>query len=82
VIAPIKISLVDTSPVLASSTAVEAFRTTVELAQLADQAGFSRCWLSELHRVLTNAGATLEDAVTEHHLLIPQSPRPLQASRD
>ena len=43
--------------------AVEAFRTTVELAQLADQAGFSRYWLSELHGVLTNAGATPKVAV-------------------
>jgi luciferase family oxidoreductase group 1 len=58
-----KISIVDTSPVLAGSTAVEAFRTTVELAQLADQAGFSRYWLSELHGVLTNAGTTPEVAV-------------------
>jgi alkanesulfonate monooxygenase SsuD/methylene tetrahydromethanopterin reductase-like flavin-dependent oxidoreductase (luciferase family) len=58
-----KISIVDTSPVLAGSTAVEAFRTTVELAQLADRAGYSRYWLSELHGVLTNAGATPEVAV-------------------
>ena len=55
-----KISIVDTSPVLAGSTAMEAFRTTVELAQLADQVGFSRYWLSELHGVPTNAGATPE----------------------
>jgi hypothetical protein len=38
--APIKVSIVDTSPVVAGSTAVEVFRTTVELAQLADQCGF------------------------------------------
>jgi luciferase family oxidoreductase group 1 len=57
------ISIVDTSSVLAGSTAVEAFRTPVELAQLADQAGSSRYWLSELHSVLTNAGATPEVAV-------------------
>lgn len=31
-----KISIVDTSPLLAGSTAMEAFRTTAELAQLAD----------------------------------------------
>ena len=46
---PMKISIVDTSPVLVGSTAVEAFRTTAQLAELADQAGFSRYWLSELH---------------------------------
>jgi alkanesulfonate monooxygenase SsuD/methylene tetrahydromethanopterin reductase-like flavin-dependent oxidoreductase (luciferase family) len=49
--------------VLAGSTAVEAFRTTVELAEPADQAGFSRYWLSELHGVQTNAGTTPEVAV-------------------
>ena len=58
-----KISIVDTSPVLAGSTAVEAFRTTLELAELADRAGFSRYWLSELHSVPTNAGSTPEVAV-------------------
>src|SRR5205085_6705624 len=36
---------------------------TSELAQLADQVGFSRYWLSELHGVPTNAGATPEIAV-------------------
>jgi hypothetical protein len=60
---PMNISIVDTSSVLAGSTAVEAFRTPVELAQLADQAGSSRYRLSELHSVLTNAGATPEVAV-------------------
>lgn len=55
---PMKISRVDTSPVLAGSTAIEAFRTTVELAQLVDRAGFSRYWLSEQHGVVTNAGTT------------------------
>src|SRR5882757_9651048 len=39
-----KISIGDTSPVFAGSTAVEAFRTTVELAQVADQAGFFQRW--------------------------------------
>jgi alkanesulfonate monooxygenase SsuD/methylene tetrahydromethanopterin reductase-like flavin-dependent oxidoreductase (luciferase family) len=45
-----KISIVDTLPVLATSTAVEAFLTTIELAQLADQAGFSRYWLQTAPR--------------------------------
>src|SRR5205085_7911155 len=36
---------------------------TSELAQLADQVGFSRYWLSELHGVPTNAGATPEIAI-------------------
>src|SRR5437870_102745 len=61
---PLKVSIVDTSPVLAGSTAVEAFRTTAELAALADQAGYSRYWLSELHGVPTNAGTAPEVGVT------------------
>ena len=60
---PLKVSIVDTSPVLAGSTAVEAFRTTAELAELADHAGFSRYWLSELHGVPTNANTSPEVAV-------------------
>jgi luciferase family oxidoreductase group 1 len=58
-----KVSIVDTSPVLAGSTAVEAFRTTRQLAELADRAGYSRYWLSELHGVPTNAGAAPEVGV-------------------
>jgi hypothetical protein len=49
-----KISIVDTSPVLAGSTVVEALKTAVELAPLADQAGFSRYWL-RLHKYLQGA---------------------------
>src|SRR2546428_8348590 len=60
---PLKISIVDTSPVLAGATAVEAFRTTAELAELADHAGFSRYWLSELHGLPTDANTSPEVAV-------------------
>src|SRR3954451_14791278 len=58
-----KISIVDTSPILAGSTAVEALRTTQQLAELADRAGYSRYWLSELHGVPTNAGTAPEVGV-------------------
>ena len=58
-----KVSIVDTSPVLAGSSAVEALRTTLELAELADHAGFSRYWLSELHGVPTHAGTSPEVAI-------------------
>jgi alkanesulfonate monooxygenase SsuD/methylene tetrahydromethanopterin reductase-like flavin-dependent oxidoreductase (luciferase family) len=51
-----KLSIVDMSPVLAGSTAVEALRTTVQLAQLADHAGFSRYRVGELHGSPTHAG--------------------------
>lgn len=58
-----RVSIVDTSPVLAGSTAVEALRTTAELAELADHAGFSRYWLAELHSLRTNASTSPEVAV-------------------
>jgi len=56
----VKVSIVDMSPVLAGSTAVEALRTTVELAELADHAGFSRYWVGELHGLPTHAGTSPE----------------------
>jgi hypothetical protein len=58
-----KVSIVDTSPVRAGSTAVEAFRTTQELAELADRADYLRYWLSELHAVATTAGTAPEVGV-------------------
>lgn len=57
------LSIVDTSPVLAGTTAVEAFATTAQLAELADEAGFSRYWLAELHGLPTNASATPEVSI-------------------
>jgi len=56
----VKVSIVDMSPVLAGSTAVEALRTTVELAELADHAGFSRYWVGELHGLSTHAATSPE----------------------
>jgi luciferase family oxidoreductase group 1 len=58
-----KVSIVDTSPVLAGSTAVEAYQTSMELAELADQVGYSRYWMAELHGVPTNANASPEIAI-------------------
>ncbi len=58
-----KLSIVDTSPVLDGSTAVEAFETTRRLAQLAERAGFTRYWSAELHGIPTNANASPEIAI-------------------
>ena len=58
-----KVSIVDMSPVLAGSTAIEALRTTMELAELADHAGFSRYWLGELHGLPTHGGTSPEVAI-------------------
>jgi luciferase family oxidoreductase group 1 len=55
-----KVSIVDTSPVLAGSTAVEAYQLTLDLAELADQIGYSRYWIAELHGLTTNASTSPE----------------------
>jgi luciferase family oxidoreductase group 1 len=55
-----KVSIVDTSPVLADSTATEAYQLTLDLAGLADQIGYSRYWMAELHGVRTNASTSPE----------------------
>ena len=59
-----KVSIVDTSPLLAGSTAVEAYQLTLDLAELADQLGYSRYWMAELHGVPTNAGTSPEIGIT------------------
>ena len=58
-----KVSINDSSPIAAGSSAVDAFRTTRRLAELADQAGYHRYWLTELHGVPTNANASPEVAM-------------------
>ncbi|HKR00622.1 MAG TPA: LLM class flavin-dependent oxidoreductase [Pyrinomonadaceae bacterium] len=46
---PIRLSVLDLSPVAAGSSAPEALRNTLDLAQLADQLGYTRYWLAEHH---------------------------------
>lgn len=58
-----KVSIVDTSPVLAGSTAVEAYQLTLDLAELADQIGYSRYWIAELHGLTTNASTSPEAGI-------------------
>ncbi|WP_256259233.1 MsnO8 family LLM class oxidoreductase [Streptomyces mirabilis] len=60
---PMKMSIVDTSPVLAGSTAAEAYKLTFDLAAQADQLGYSRHWTAELHGVPTNAITSPEIAI-------------------
>ncbi|MFF3874544.1 MsnO8 family LLM class oxidoreductase [Streptomyces sp. NPDC001978] len=60
---PMKISIVDTSPVLAGSTAAEAYKLTLDLAAQADQLGYSRYWMAELHGVPSNASTSPEIAI-------------------
>ena len=55
-----KVSIVDTSPILAGSTATDAYQLTFDLAELADEIGYSRYWIAELHGIATNASTSPE----------------------
>jgi luciferase family oxidoreductase group 1 len=47
----IPLSVLDLSPVSAGSTAAQALRNTLDLAQLADRLGFTRYWVAEHHNL-------------------------------
>ncbi|MBA3438874.1 MAG: LLM class flavin-dependent oxidoreductase [Pyrinomonadaceae bacterium] len=46
---PIRLSVLDLSPVPSGSTAADALRNTLDLAKLADELGYTRYWLAEHH---------------------------------
>jgi luciferase family oxidoreductase group 1 len=46
---PLRISVLDQSPVSESSTGTQALRNTLDLAELADQLGYARYWVAEHH---------------------------------
>ena len=56
----LRVSVLDQSPIPAGSTAGDALRTTVELAQLADWLGYERYWLAEHHSFSALAGTAPE----------------------
>ena len=43
------LSVLDQSPIPEGSTAGDALRNSIELAQLADRLGYTRCWVAEHH---------------------------------
>lgn len=45
----VRLSVLDTSPIVQGSTARQALRNTVELARLADSLGYHRYWVPEHH---------------------------------
>ena len=47
--AALRVSVLDTSPIVAGSTAQQALHNTVDLAVLADQLGYHRYWVPEHH---------------------------------
>jgi luciferase family oxidoreductase group 1 len=48
-VAPLKLSVLDQSPVSEGSTAARALRDSIELAELADRLGYHRYWVAEHH---------------------------------
>jgi luciferase family oxidoreductase group 1 len=57
---PLRLSVLDQSPILPGYTAVEAVQQTVALAQLAESVGYYRYWLAEHHNSSTLAGSSPE----------------------
>jgi luciferase family oxidoreductase group 1 len=55
-----RLSMLDLSPVASGSTSADALRNTLDLAQLADDLGFTRYWLAEHHNTQLIASSTPE----------------------
>jgi luciferase family oxidoreductase group 1 len=47
--APLRLSVLDQSPIAEGSTGAQALRNTVDLARLADELGYDRYWVAEHH---------------------------------
>ena len=56
----LRLGVLDPSPICAGATAAEAVRETLELAELAEQLGYHRYWLTEHHNQPGSASATPE----------------------
>ena len=57
---PLKLSVLDQSPIAKGRTPADAVRDTLELAQLCDRLGYHRYWLAEHHSSQALAGSTPE----------------------
>jgi luciferase family oxidoreductase group 1 len=55
-----QLSVLDLSPVSTGSTSAQALRNTVDLAQLADELGYTRYWLAEHHNTRLIASSVPE----------------------
>jgi luciferase family oxidoreductase group 1 len=55
-----RLSVLDQSPIAEGSTGPDALRNTIDLAQLADQLGYTRYWVAEHHGGLMLAGPSPE----------------------
>jgi luciferase family oxidoreductase group 1 len=61
---PLKLSVLDQSPIRKGGTPAEAVAETLELAQLCDRLGYHRYWLAEHHSSQALAGSTPEVLIT------------------
>jgi luciferase family oxidoreductase group 1 len=57
---PIRLSILDQSPIRKGGTARQALEETTQLARLAEQLGYTRFWVSEHHNISSLAGSTPE----------------------
>jgi luciferase family oxidoreductase group 1 len=57
---PLRLSVLDQSPVSQGSTGADALRNSVDLARLAEQLGYSRYWVAEHHATPMLASASPE----------------------
>ena len=60
----IALGILDQSPIASGQTAADAIRSTIELAQKAEQLGYRRYWLAEHHSSASLAGSTPEILIT------------------
>jgi luciferase family oxidoreductase group 1 len=62
---PLRLSILDQSPVRDGQTPAESIRETLDLAQAADRLGYHRYWLAEHHSTPGLAGAAPEILIAE-----------------
>src|SRR6185312_9666234 len=62
--APLRLSVLDQSPIRRGGTAAQAVAETLELAELCDRLGYHRYWLAEHHSSEALAGSTPEVLIT------------------
>ncbi|MEV4140803.1 LLM class flavin-dependent oxidoreductase [Dactylosporangium sp. NPDC049742] len=55
-----KLSILDQSPIGTGQSPAQALRNTVELAELADQLGYTRYWVAEHHAMHSHGGSAPE----------------------